>query len=204
LLENPTAITNIFVIFVGMQGQSAAKILNNKIIGSVQIISDIPIIINNRKQYLTKCLICSKESTRRLDHLEGKNIPQYCKYCRDSSVAKLRVSTNTPFNALYSNCRTGAKSRKLEFNITKEEALYIMLQNCYYCNNSPKESSTSKKNNRTDTPFFHNGIDRLDSKIGYIKNNCVPCCGVCNMMKNKFPKDLFFEQISKIYNNCLK
>jgi hypothetical protein len=27
------------------------------------------------------------------------------------------------------------------------------------------------------------GLDRIDSKKGYTKDNCVPCCGFCNNLK---------------------
>ena len=28
-----------------------------------------------------------------------------------------------------------------------------------------------------------NGIDRIDSAIGYVEDNCVPCCKHCNYVK---------------------
>ena len=32
----------------------------------------------------------------------------------------------------------------------------------------------------------------------YIKENCVSCCSMCNIMKNKFSKDDFINQCKKI------
>ena len=46
-----------------------------------------------------------------------------------------------------------------------------------------------------------NGIDRIDSNIGYIKENCVSCCWTCNKMKNNFSQKEFLEKINKIYCN---
>ena len=28
-----------------------------------------------------------------------------------------------------------------------------------------------------------NGVDRVDSAVGYSESNCVSCCATCNMMK---------------------
>ena len=44
-----------------------------------------------------------------------------------------------------------------------------------------------------------NGIDRVDSKLGYTIGNTVPCCAICNKMKNNFTLEVFKDKISKIY-----
>ena len=47
-----------------------------------------------------------------------------------------------------------------------------------------------------------NGLDRVDSSIGYIESNLQTCCGNCNYMKNNYPLDVFLnkcESISKYY-----
>lgn len=46
--------------------------------------------------------------------------------------------------------------------------------------------------------FICNGIDRIDSTIGYLKNNCVSCCSKCNYMKMRLDKKEFIEQCIKI------
>lgn len=45
-----------------------------------------------------------------------------------------------------------------------------------------------------------NGVDRIDSNKGYTKDNCVPCCKICNQMKSNIDIGTFLTQISKIYN----
>ena len=45
-----------------------------------------------------------------------------------------------------------------------------------------------------------NGIDRIDSNIGYTVNNCVPCCTICNHMKNDLTTDEFYNHIKLLYN----
>ena len=49
-----------------------------------------------------------------------------------------------------------------------------------------------------------NGIDRIDSSKEYSLDNCVPCCEMCNKMKNTYTQDVFFEKITQIYNHSIK
>ena len=50
----------------------------------------------------------------------------------------------------------------------------------------------------------YSGIDRIDSKEGYNINNCVPCCKICNMMKNNLSIDMFLSKIKQIHNRKLE
>lgn len=78
------------------------------------------------------------------------------------------------------DCKRDNKKTEL----TKDDIYEITKYKCYYCNN------TNYKNQI--------GIDRIDSVIGYTKNNkLVACCGICNNMK----KDMILEDF---YNHILK
>ena len=61
-----------------------------------------------------------------------------------------------------------------------------------------------KSGNYTDTPFLRNGIDRIDNNKGYTKENCVPCCDICNRIKMDLPYNVFIEHITKCYKNLTK
>lgn len=45
------------------------------------------------------------------------------------------------------------------------------------------------------------GIDRIDSDVGYTKDNTVMCCEMCNKMKLNHSKQDFINQCIKITNN---
>lgn len=45
------------------------------------------------------------------------------------------------------------------------------------------------------------GLDRIDSTNGYKKNNVVPSCGKCNIMKFDLPLGEFFERMNIILKN---
>ena len=80
-----------------------------------------------------------------------------------------------------------AESRNLKFELTKEEFDNIRKKICYICGKKP-------------SIFHRNGIDRIDSALGYTVDNCNACCGDCNFMKSNFDYDDFFEKIIKINN----
>jgi hypothetical protein len=48
--------------------------------------------------------------------------------------------------------------------------------------------------------MYHNGIDRINSNFGYIKNNIIPCCINCNYGKSDLSFDDFMIWIDRIKN----
>lgn len=114
---------------------------------------------------------------------------------------------------LYNTYKKRANRKNITFNLTFEEFDCLIQKQCYYCNNEPQfpsEKTIKERGNINEPNFAHNGIDRLDSNKGYTKENCVPCCPKCNMMKWVLNETEFFTQIIKIKENiknikkCLK
>ena len=184
-----------------MNGQSAAKAYKpQKMIKPGTIFNKIKVIdfaysAKSRAYYFTECITCGAGSIRRMDHI--KTNPEYCKNCKDKMTAKPKVES--VINTIYSGYRTNANSRHISFELTKEIFIELVSQNCFYCNQEPIESEFSKGRNRTNIKFLHNGVDRLDSKVGYTVENCVSCCSMCNLMKNKFSVEDFINKIKQIY-----
>ncbi len=46
--------------------------------------------------------------------------------------------------------------------------------------------------------FKYNGVDRIDNAIGYTKENCVPCCAICNNSKSTLSLKDWLEWIERI------
>lgn len=115
--------------------------------------------------------------------IAGRSISCGCAFKKSKEwVALTRILTNY---------KHACKKRKHEFLLSREEVFQLISQNCFYCNKSPDFEYTKT--------LKVNGMDRLDSKIGYTKENTVPCCHICNIMKNKYTLDDFKNQIKKIY-----
>ncbi len=80
--------------------------------------------------------------------------------------------------------RSGARRRGLQFDLTAPQFDALIVQACHYCG-APPSATHGKKGKRE--PVIANGIDRLDSALGYSPANCVPCCRTCNMAKMATP-----------------
>lgn len=81
-----------------------------------------------------------------------------------------------------------SKYRGFPFLLSVKRMLYIMNNQCYFCNNK-------------DFKKFHGklyplcGIDRLDNSKGYTNTNSVSCCGKCNVLKKNISIDQCVKMI---------
>ncbi|MCR4286876.1 MAG: hypothetical protein NUW09_02555 [Deltaproteobacteria bacterium] len=83
----------------------------------------------------------------------------------------------------YTSYKKAAQNRGFTFNLSLDEfAGLIENRACTYCGDPAT------------------GVDRIDSSIGYLINNCTPCCKLCNRMKMNFDKELFISHCAKITN----
>lgn len=107
------------------------------------------------------------------------------------------------FNHLYHRYKVGAKHSKRIFNLTKKQFRKLTSSICFYCGISPYRLCNIKQKGKfiSREPYLYNGIDRINSKEGYIISNCVPCCFTCNRMKNTFDSDIFMKKVKEIYHH---
>lgn len=75
-----------------------------------------------------------------------------------------------------------AKLRKIPMLLSQADFNAMWNSRCHYC----------------DEKLSGKGIDRRDSNGPYSVENCVPCCGTCNMMKRKIGYMEFIERCRKI------
>ena len=79
---------------------------------------------------------------------------------KDGYAGECKTCSYTAKENRYNIYKKNAKKRNLAFNITKEEFYALTKQPCKYCGDLQD----------------YNGIDRVDSTLGYYIDNCVPCC----------------------------
>jgi hypothetical protein len=84
-------------------------------------------------------------------------------YVKRESVKRYRSTVGY----MFIRARSQARGRGLDFTITKADFIRLRNQECFYC---------GKKSSK-------NGIDRKDSKKGYLIDNCVSSCRQCNTAK---------------------
>lgn len=134
-----------------------------------------------------RCDFCHKERYIPYLKLIDPNIYNYTKtgqtLCVSCSSRSRNGSRNPAYrhgNRNYSRYCTGAKKRNLLFELTIEDFNKLSPGKCHYCGDDSA------------------GIDRIDNTIGYIIDNCVPCCKSCNLMKRDYSYNEFLHKIQKI------
>lgn len=93
-----------------------------------------------------------------------------------------------------------AKRRGLSFTISLDRFRELTSQECHYCGGPPSLTIGSRSKH---SEYRYNGVDRVDSRVGYEEDNIVPCCGVCNRMKADLPLDVFEQHVSRISTHLL-
>lgn len=91
-------------------------------------------------------------------------------------------------NSLFNSYRHSAADRSLEFKLTREQFEKLILSDCQYCECEPSNLHHPKG---CVEGVLANGVDRVDSKLGYTPENCVPCCKQCNFAKGSMSYDEF-------------
>lgn len=159
------------------------------------------------------CTLCD-----RIYKVDGRNVRQQlskcCVECGNIRSAKVRTgkpktdrtAKETSEHYLYIKEKNSAiNKRKLDWKLSKYEFLELIYGNCNYCGEPPSRlcnpvqwSGLAQKTSDA-AWIIRNGIDRVDNLKGYIKDNSVPCCTKCNLMKTNSSLEDFKEHIKKIY-----
>jgi hypothetical protein len=100
----------------------------------------------------------------------------------------------------YDEYHRNSKLKKHGFFLSFDYFNKLISSNCHYCGGEPEERDRWKTYSHKKQPIFKcNGIDRVDSSIGYTEENTVSCCSKCNIMKNVYSQEVFLNHITKIY-----
>jgi len=129
------------------------------------------------------CPVCKNEVL-----IQRKHIPYSTGRC------KKHAQMLRPYEAVYGAMRKNAKERKLKFLISYDDYLLFTNKDCYFCGNAIPWNPYNRHG--VNSPGYY--LDRLNPNIGYIIENCVPCCTCCNMMKRSLSEPVFINQCVKI------
>lgn len=94
---------------------------------------------------------------------------------------------------IYGSYKRNAINDGFEFDLTEEKLYSIIFRNCHYCGKEPQPWSPYSRKGKNKNGYSPetinrswinvNGIDRVNSKLGYSIDNCVSCCTECNLSK---------------------
>lgn len=121
---------------------------------------------------------CLSISSRKLDDLDEYIDTNECY----ASVIPERIRIE---NSLLTYKRN-AKKRNIDFRLSFDQFQKLVLSGtCTYCKDN----------------YYFLGLDRVDSRGCYEISNTVPCCTICNRMKNRFTKFDFIDVCHRILQN---
>lgn len=144
---------------------------------------------------------CGRERPVRVAYIK-KNRHTKCIRCvavingklqRGKAAHNRLPNSQAGLNDLFSRYVRGSKYRGLEFGFSKEEFAALTKQSCHYCGCAPMGQWKGRKGKPD--PYIYNGLDRLDSGLGYVPSNVVACCSTCNYMKQDLSVGDFLAQL---------
>jgi len=98
-------------------------------------------------------------------------------------------------NVVYSDYRCSARSRHIDFSLSKDVFEKLITANCVYCGKPP---SNLKRG------YSYNGLDRINQDVGYELGNVFTCCYVCNKWKGELSLQQFLDHVKAIVDHSVK
>jgi hypothetical protein len=145
------------------------------------------------------CLGCGKDLAAPIEGFRREDV-QRCQECYEKlkEIEKRRVREPRNYrkeckdnlDRYYGEYNANARKRGLLFDLSFDVFCELVSSPCEYCDAHVANEV--------------NGIDRVDNMVGYIYENSVPCCGVCNKMKSDYTIDEFKAHIVRIYEKLAK
>ena len=131
-----------------------------------------------------RCSVCKNFYSINVFQKKNRGWDSRCKGCKKKEWNNWsrRNDTKNRFRMYEWN----SKKVDREFCITLEDfEKYVTDNPCHYCNNKERRL----------------GLDRIDSGVGYIKSNIVPCCYLCNRAKSDMSAKDFIKLCKDITEN---
>jgi hypothetical protein len=147
-----------------------------------------------RKFYKVRC-VCGKLKVINGALLISGNTKSCGCLIKDAAEKRRLPDDRGVINQIILGYKRHARDRGLSWGLSFEEVKTLIGQPCYYCDT---EKSNKKVTKNCKQGFMYNGIDRINSKLGYTLLNCEPCCRVCNRAKNNMTTVEFFTWVSRL------
>lgn len=121
-----------------------------------------------------------------------------CKSCGCKEHVRYPIESMNIFHRFHTYMKNKAKRNKKEYTLSVDDLKDIILLDCHYCG-APPSNKFMQRLKGGNKFLTYSGLDRMDSTQGYIPGNCVPCCFICNSMKNNLSYPDFVKHISTLY-----
>ena len=146
---------------------------------------------DKHKNRIYRCLCdCGNYVAIRGSALSSGNTKSCGCYSMLVKKAKRMPGNRGVINHIVLQYKRHAADRGLSWNLSYDQVAKIIQEPCFYCGT---ERSNHKVTKNCKEGYDHNGIDRIDSTIGYEEKNVVPCCKICNNAKGNMPVEKYQE-----------
>lgn len=167
---------------------------------------------NKFGQKLVKCRCeCGKEKLCNRSSIKaGTTVSCGCyprQMRKGATLGYRRKSKYTPTEAalrsLFTSYQSKARQYKRSFRLSFDRFVALVSAPCAYCGCAPKREFTRPGGTHR-VSVKCNGIDRVDSTLGYEEDNTVTACWTCNTAKNSMSLSEFKSWISLVFTNLSK
>ncbi len=130
---------------------------------------------------MKKCPKCGESKEPNMFHSDITRSDKKDRICKECSriYRKIYDQTLKGRYVMYKKC---ARHRGYTFTLTMDDFIKFWNKDCHYCGDKIEGI----------------GLDRINNSIGYEVSNVVPCCEICNYMKQSSSKKSFISQCKKI------
>lgn len=99
---------------------------------------------------------------------------------------------------LYSKCKSDAKRKGIIFDLSNEDFVELISGACFCCG---RKGTNTMRHSAIKGEYKYNGIDRIDSTLGYVRGNVRSACWRCNRAKNDTTDEEYWEWLRLIMNH---
>lgn len=139
--------------------------------------------------YKVVCINCGLEAIKDYTNICKARICEIC-----SGFPKGQAG----LNEVYARYKSQANSANRIFDLTIDQVKEITSSDCHYCGCSPQKVMQHRRPHNSWGNYVFNGIDRKNNELGYVLENCLPCCEICNRAKRNMTYEEFIKYLNKI------
>lgn len=138
-------------------------------------------------KYCTKCETIAKHRLVKDNRTNRQNWYYSCVICAENSCKKHRLNNWYKYLAQKANARKRPNSIKL----VEEDILYLAFRQDYKCALTNQDLNIVSK-------WWKPSLDRIDSNLGYTKNNIRLVAWIVNHTKGKLTDEEFISMCNKV------
>lgn len=127
------------------------------------------------RETMNKCSLKYYHKKKNEPNFKEKRNERLRNYRKTIQYQDMKEMASTSYKNSIRNYKASAKQKGLVYAIPELEMRLMTESPCHYCG--------TQYNDGTRFDYQLMGLDRIDKNEGYTKENVIPCCKTCNMMK---------------------